>query len=71
VARLLVRGAEKDARARRRTAMRLEVRADERGTITLYQSCGYRSVGRALGYYAGVDALRLEKALGEEPRQRS
>jgi len=71
VARLLVRGAEKDARARRRTAMRLEVRADERGTITLYQSCGYRSVGRALGYYAGVDALRLEKALREEPRQRS
>jgi ribosomal protein S18 acetylase RimI-like enzyme len=49
--------------------MRLEVRADDRGTIALYESSGYRRVGRALGYYGGVDALRLEKALGKEPRQ--
>ncbi|MGN6747512.1 MAG: GNAT family N-acetyltransferase [Xanthobacteraceae bacterium] len=71
LARLLVAAAEKDAVARRRKAMRLEVRADDRGTLALYESSGYRSVGRALGYYAGVDALRLEKVLGEEPRQRS
>jgi len=50
--------------------MRLEVRTDDRGTIALYESSGYRRIGRAPGYYDGrVDALRLEKALGKEPRR--
>ncbi len=72
VARGLVTAAEKDALRRGRTAMRLEVRADEHGTIGLYEASGYHSVGRAPGYYGGrVDALRLEKALGKEPRRRS
>jgi ribosomal-protein-alanine N-acetyltransferase len=69
LARLLVAAAEKDAVRRGRKAVRLEVRADDRGTIALYESSGYRRVGRALGYYGGVDALRLEKALGKEPGQ--
>jgi ribosomal protein S18 acetylase RimI-like enzyme len=69
LARMLVAAAEKDAVRRGRKAMRLEVRANDRGTIALYESSGYRRVGRALGYYGGVDALRLEKALGKEPRQ--
>jgi ribosomal protein S18 acetylase RimI-like enzyme len=71
LARLLVAAAEKDARARRRKAMRLEVRADKRDTLALYESSGYRQVGRLPRYYGGrVDALRLEKMLGKEPRQR-
>jgi [ribosomal protein S18]-alanine N-acetyltransferase len=69
LARMLVAAAETDAVRRGRKAMRLEVRADDRGTIALYDSSGYRRVGRALGYYGGVDALRLEKALGKEPGQ--
>jgi ribosomal protein S18 acetylase RimI-like enzyme len=70
LAGLLVTAAERDAVRRGRKAMRLEVRADDRGTIALYESSGYRRVGRASGYYGGrVDALRLEKALGKEPRR--
>jgi ribosomal-protein-alanine N-acetyltransferase len=72
LASMLVAAAEKDAVRRGRKAMRLEVRADDRGTIALYESSGYRCVGRAPGYYDGrVDALRLEKTLGKEPRQHS
>lgn len=71
LARMLVRAAEKDAVARSRKAMRLEVRADERGTMALYESSGYRRLGRVPRYYGGRDALRLEKMLGKEPRQRS
>ena len=67
----LVAAAEKDAIRRRCTAMRLEVRADSGGTIVLYERAGYRSIGRAPGYYGRVDALRLEKLLGKEPRQHS
>jgi ribosomal protein S18 acetylase RimI-like enzyme len=71
LARKLVAAAEKDATSRDRKAMRLEVRADDRRTMALYCSSGYRRIGRAPGYYGGrVDALRLEKALGKEPRRR-
>jgi len=67
LARLFVAAAEKDAVRRGRKTMRLEVRADDRGTAALYESSGYRRVGRAAGYYGGrVDALRLEKALVEQ-----
>ena len=70
LARSLVAAAEKDAVRRGRKAMRLEVRADDRGIIALYESSGYRRIGRAPGYYNGrVDALRLEKVLGKEPRR--
>ena len=71
LARRLVTAAEKDAVKRGRKAMRLEVRADDRGTFSLYESSGYRRIGCAPGYYGGrVDALRLEKTLGTEPRRR-
>jgi len=70
LARSLVAAAEKDAVRRGRKAMRLEVRADDHGIIALYESSGYRRIGRAPGYYNGrVDALRLEKVLGKEPRR--
>jgi [ribosomal protein S18]-alanine N-acetyltransferase len=71
LARRLVAAAEKDAVRRGCRAMRLEVRADSRGTIALYEAAGYRCVGRAPAYYGRVDGLRLEKRLGKEPRQRS
>jgi [ribosomal protein S18]-alanine N-acetyltransferase len=72
LARRLVAAAEKAAVRRGRKAIRLEVRADDRGTIALYALSGYRRIGRAPGYYGGrVDALRLEKAVGKEPRQHS
>jgi len=72
LARKLMVAAEKDAAGRGRKAVRLEVRADDRGAIALYESSGYRRVWRAPGYYGGgVGALRLEKTLGKEPRQRS
>jgi ribosomal protein S18 acetylase RimI-like enzyme len=64
LARMLVAAAEKDAIRRLCTAMRLEVRADSRGTIALYESAGYSSIGRAPGYYGGhVDAVLFEKPL--------
>ena len=66
LARNLVRAAEADAMRRGRNALRLEVRADDRGSIALYESSGYRRIGRAPGYYDGrVAALRLEKSLVE------
>ena len=65
LARMLVAGAEKDAVGRGRKRMRLEVRADDRGTIALYEAAGYRRIGRVAGYYGRVDALRLEKRLVE------
>ncbi len=70
LARMLVAAAEKDAVRRGCEAMRLEVRADSRGTIALYDASGYRCIGRTPGYYGGrVDALRLEKRFGKRPRQ--
>jgi ribosomal protein S18 acetylase RimI-like enzyme len=72
LARRLVAAAEKDAAGRGRETMRLEVRADDQGTIALYESSGYRRIGRTPGYYGGrIDALRLEKTLGKEPRRPS
>ena len=72
LARALLAAAEKSAVARGRHAMRLEVRADDRGAITLYESSGYRRCGHHPGYYGDrVDALRFEKALAKEPQRRS
>ena len=71
LARRLVAAAENDAVRLGCKAMRLEVRADSRGTVALYKAAGYRGIGRAPAYYGDVDALRLEKPLSKEPRQRS
>jgi ribosomal protein S18 acetylase RimI-like enzyme len=72
LARLLVAAAEKDAIAKGRHGMRLEVRADDRGAIGLYETSSYRACGRRPGYYGGrVDAVLLEKPLGKEPPRRS
>jgi len=70
-ARMLLAAAEKDAIDRRRKAMRLEVRADDRTALAFYESSGYRCFGRRPGYYGGrVDALCFDKPLVEEPHRR-
>jgi ribosomal protein S18 acetylase RimI-like enzyme len=72
LARLLSAAAERDAVCRRRDSMQLEVRADDRGAIALYETAGYRRCGRSPGYYGGrVDALRLVKSLRKKPRRHS
>lgn len=65
----LLEAAEEAARARGRTLMRLEVRADNRTALALYGKAGYRLSGRKSGYYEdGEDALRMEKSLAETGR---
>lgn len=60
----LLRDAEKIARRAGRAALRLEVRADNRAALSLYEKAGYRRFGVHRGYYDdGADAVRLEKAL--------
>ena len=60
----LLRDAERQARRRGRDALRLEVRADNRAAIALYERAGYRVFGRRPGYYEdGMDALRLARTL--------
>jgi ribosomal-protein-alanine N-acetyltransferase len=71
LARTLLAEAQEEAIKRGRTAMRLEVRADDPIAIALYKTSGYHSFGRRTGYYDGrIDALRFEKTLGGEPRSR-
>jgi ribosomal protein S18 acetylase RimI-like enzyme len=63
--RALLTAAENAAAAKRRKAMRLEVREDNLRAIDLYERNGYRPIGRKPAYYAdGADALRYEKPLG-------
>jgi ribosomal-protein-alanine acetyltransferase len=60
----LLRAAERAAAARGADAMRLEVRADNRAAIALYEREGYARFGRRRRYYEdGADALRFTKAL--------
>jgi ribosomal protein S18 acetylase RimI-like enzyme len=61
----LLADAERLARRLKRTALRLEVRADNRPAIRLYERQGYWRIGRYRQYYADkTDALRYEKRLG-------
>jgi ribosomal protein S18 acetylase RimI-like enzyme len=68
LARGLLMAAERNAVRHGCRVMRLEVRADDSGAITLYEKSGYRRFGRRARYYDGrIDALRFEKLLGAEP----
>ena len=65
IARQLMAGVEKTAQRRGCRFMRLEVRADDAGAISLYESLGYVRFGRRRRYYDNrIDALRFEKPLG-------
>jgi ribosomal protein S18 acetylase RimI-like enzyme len=69
----LLRAAERVAISGGRSAMRLEVRAENAPARTLYERNGYRYIGRRKGYYEdGHDAERYEKALARRsPRSRT
>jgi [ribosomal protein S18]-alanine N-acetyltransferase len=50
--------------------LRLEVRADNRRAIVLYERWGYRCFGRYEDYYTdGAPALRFEKVVDPRPRK--
>jgi ribosomal protein S18 acetylase RimI-like enzyme len=60
----LLEAAERAARARRATHLRLEVREDNTPAIALYRARDYVEFGRKARYYEdGATALRFEKAL--------
>jgi [ribosomal protein S18]-alanine N-acetyltransferase len=60
----LLAAAEAAARSRGRTAMRIEVHAQNRRALAFYGKSGYRPLGRREDYYDdGGDALRFEKPL--------
>lgn len=64
VATRLLRAAERAARARGRTEMRLEVRPDNPAAIAFYQRRGYSGIGTYSSFYEdGADALRMHKLL--------
>ena len=60
----LLDDAEAVSASARKHVLRLEVRAQNRAAIALYERRGYRRIGRYPGYYAdAADALRYEKPL--------
>lgn len=64
IGRKLLEAAEEAALAHDRLFLRLEVREDNEAAIRLYDSAGYRRIGRIADYYQdGMAALRLEKPL--------
>jgi ribosomal protein S18 acetylase RimI-like enzyme len=64
----LLAAAEVAARARGADEIRLEVRLDNGAAIKLYQSRGYRNVGRREDYYAdGMAAVRYARDLRAHP----
>ena len=65
IARSLLTGVLDDARARKLKLVVLEVRPSNPEARTLYESFGFRIVGRRHGYYydTGEDALIMEVAL--------
>ena len=69
IARSLLRTVLDDARARRFKMIVLEVRPSNQHAVSLYESFGFRVVGRRRGYYydTGEDALVMEVELREEP----
>lgn len=60
-----------DARRRRLRLVVLEVRPSNHEARTLYDSFGFRVVGRRRGYYydTGEDALVMEASLASDPAQ--
>ena len=62
VARRLLAYAEAESRRRDLTGIVLEVREDNKAALALYQSAGFRQIGRRLNYYEdGATAVRLKK----------
>jgi len=67
LARLLLAYAESESRRRGLTGMVLEVRENNEAALALYQSAGFRHIGRRLNYYEdGAAAARLGKIFAGE-----
>jgi [ribosomal protein S18]-alanine N-acetyltransferase len=68
VARALLRSVMEDGRRRGFKMVVLEVRPSNRHALSLYESFGFRVVGRRHGYYydTGEDALVMEIDLGHQ-----
>jgi ribosomal-protein-alanine N-acetyltransferase len=69
IARAMLGGVIDDGRARKLRMIVLEVRPSNRDALTLYESFGFRIVGRRRGYYydTGEDALIMEATLEGDP----
>ncbi len=68
VGRRLMDALERAAKKRGCDRLRLEVREKNRPAIALYESLGYRRIGRYENYYQdGAPALRFEKPLIPRP----
>jgi [ribosomal protein S18]-alanine N-acetyltransferase len=69
IARSLLGSVLDDARGRRFKIVVLEVRPSNQHAVSLYESFGFRVVGRRRGYYydTGEDALVMEVGLRGEP----
>jgi ribosomal-protein-alanine N-acetyltransferase len=69
IARSLLRTVIDDARTRRFKIVVLEVRPSNQHAVSLYESFGFRVVGRRRGYYydTGEDALVMEVGLQATP----
>ena len=69
IARALLAAVLDDARSRRFKIVVLEVRPSNQHAVSLYESFGFRVVGRRRGYYydTGEDALVMEVGLRGEP----
>lgn len=64
IGRTLLAAAEREALARARASLRLEVRTDNERAIALYRQSGFREIGKRPDYYQdGATALRMEKPL--------
>ncbi|MDH5230311.1 MAG: GNAT family N-acetyltransferase/peptidase C39 family protein [Gammaproteobacteria bacterium] len=67
IAQALVDAAEKLTLDHECVSLRLEIRDDNRASIRLFESLGYKQFGRYLKYYEDdADAVRLEKRLMNE-----
>jgi [ribosomal protein S18]-alanine N-acetyltransferase len=69
IARAMLGGVLDDGRARKLRMVVLEVRPSNRDALLLYESFGFRVVGRRRGYYydTGEDALIMEATLAGDP----
>ncbi len=63
VARALLADLESLARAARSSRLVLEVAADNRPALRLYESCGFTPIGRRAGYYRRGDAAPADAVM--------